>query len=138
MTEQARQPHAAYQLESRNRKARKIEVLLGPEMLVEPHYRLPFLSWLPHSWRNTYLQISGRRCEPLRLGELDQLLREIGLVGQHKKVEALRIMQALEPIGGWLGNVLPRFPDRWLAWVWLVIPTLICVFSNEHAGNVAR
>lgn len=111
-------------------------------MLVEPHYRLPFLSWLPHSWRSRYLRMSGRGnfydCEPLQLGELDQLLREVGLVGQHKEVEALRIMQALEPIGGLLGNVLARCPDTWLAWFRPVIPTLICVFSHERPGDVAR
>lgn len=111
-------------------------------MLVEPHYRLPFLSWLPHSWRSRYLNMSGRGkfydCEPLQLEELDQLFREVGLAGQHKEVEALRIMQTLEPIGGWLGNVLARCPDAWLARFRPVIPTLICVFSHECRGNAAR
>ncbi len=28
--------------------------------LVEPHYRLPFLSWLPRSWADRYLRAAGR------------------------------------------------------------------------------
>ncbi len=29
-------------------------------MLVEPHYRLAFLSWLPHAWRTPYLRAMGK------------------------------------------------------------------------------
>lgn len=29
-------------------------------ILVEPHYRLPFLSWLPRSMADTYVKLSGR------------------------------------------------------------------------------
>jgi SAM-dependent methyltransferase len=28
--------------------------------LIEPHYRLPFLSWLPNSWADIYLRLAGR------------------------------------------------------------------------------
>ena len=107
-----------------------------------PHYRPSLLSWLPRSWRSSYLRMSGRGnfydCEPLHLGKLDQLLREVGLVGQHEEVEAPRIMQAVELISGLLGNVLARCPDTWLAWFRPVIPTLICVFSHERPGDAAR
>lgn len=38
-------------------------------MLTEPHYRLKFLSWLPHGRRSTYLRWMGKGnfydCEPL-------------------------------------------------------------------------
>ncbi len=32
----------------------------GKYQLVEPHYRLPFLSWLPRGWANLYLKLAGR------------------------------------------------------------------------------
>ena len=108
-------------------------------MLVEPHYRLPFLSWLPRSWRSAYLRISGRGnfydCEPLQLGELDELLYEAELVGQHKEVEALRLIQALEPLGGLLGYGLARVPDSWLTLFRPVIPTFICVFHHKRPDH---
>ncbi len=28
--------------------------------VIEPHYRLPFLSWLPRRWADLYLRVSGR------------------------------------------------------------------------------
>ncbi|NIT35792.1 MAG: methyltransferase domain-containing protein [candidate division Zixibacteria bacterium] len=31
----------------------------GKYQIFEPHYRLPFLSWLPHAWANLYLKLAG-------------------------------------------------------------------------------
>src|SRR5512142_2563718 len=46
-------------------------------MLVEPHYRVPLLSWLPRAWRTPYLRMTGRGhiydCEPLRRFEVEDL-----------------------------------------------------------------
>ena len=29
-------------------------------MVVEPHYRIAFLSWLPRGWRSPYLRLLGK------------------------------------------------------------------------------
>ncbi len=33
----------------------------GKYQLVEPHYRLPFLSWLPGGWADLYLRLAGHK-----------------------------------------------------------------------------
>src|SRR5690606_32926852 len=47
-------------------------------MLTEPHYRLKFLSWLPHSWRTPYLRLMRKGsfydCEPLQMRQLEKML----------------------------------------------------------------
>ena len=63
-------------------------------MLVEPHYRLAFLSWLPRPLRSPYLCLMRRGqlhdCEPLTVQRLESLLAEAGFVWCYLEVEALR------------------------------------------------
>ena len=97
-------------------------------MLVEPHYKLAFLSWLPRRWRTPYLR--WRRgapvydCEPLSLPSLEGLLGDGGWHFENLGIAAAREMRRLEP--GSLGlaafdglpHALKRRLGRWL-------PTLI-------------
>src|SRR3546814_18660903 len=60
-------------------------------MLVEPHYRLAFLSWWPHAWRSPYLRLMRKGkfydCEPLQLGQLETMLdEEIGRASCRERV----------------------------------------------------
>ncbi len=68
--------------------------------LVEPHYRLAFLSWLPRSWRNGYLRLRGGGdyydCEPLTMPELESMLRASGLGYANVCWDAIRAMSATE------------------------------------------
>lgn len=108
-------------------------------MLVEPHYGVPFLSWLPHSWRSRYLRLTGRGqfydCEPLQLHELDQLLSEAGLDWTHVEVEAIRVMQSLDPLKGFAGRIVGHLPDSVVAALRPVLPTLICTFRHRRQGS---
>lgn len=103
-------------------------------MLVEPHYGLIFLSWLPHGWRSTYLRVMrGAKyydCEPLKLSELDSLLEQAQLKYEHLEVEAFRKMMAIEGTGSTLTRILKKIPDRLLALLRPVFPTLICKLSR--------
>src|ERR1700754_37969 len=69
-------------------------------MLVEPHFRLPFLSWLPRSLRTMYVQASGRGsvydCEPLTLTKLNSLIMDAGLIGENASVRAFRAVMDIE------------------------------------------
>src|SRR5690606_9235376 len=51
-------------------------------MLIEPHYKLAFLSWLPHFLRTDYLRLMGKGeffdCEPLELKQSELLFKEAG------------------------------------------------------------
>ena len=98
-------------------------------MLVEPHYRLAFLSWLPRTWRTPFLRLAGRGehydCKPLQLAELHGLLREAGLQHTHMEREAVTAMLTIERSGVAmrLAGLLP--PGLWRA-LRPVIPTFIC------------
>ena len=99
-------------------------------MVVEPHYRLAFLSWLPHSLRSPYLRLRGRGdhydCEPLSLSALDSLLARAGFRASHLEVEALRATLDIEGRDGLAVRIAATLPDRWLVRLRAAIPTLIC------------
>lgn len=106
-------------------------------MLVEPHYRLAFLSWLPRSLRTPYLKLLRRGqhydCEPLSLTQLDVLLAEAGFASKHLEFEALREMLDIEGTRSLPARLLARLPDGALAPLRGIIPTLIC--RIEHASR---
>lgn len=104
-------------------------------MLTEPHYQLAFLSWLPRSLRSPYLRLAGRGefydCEPLRLPELERLLRDSGFRFCNRGVEALRATFEVERAGARATRLLRRVPDGLLQPFQRLIPTHIYTF--EHA-----
>ena len=104
-------------------------------MVVEPHYRLAFLSWLPRSMRSSYLRLSGRGshydCEPLTQPEVEDLAREAGFAFRNVSVEAIHAMVDIEKTGGaavWLVKHAPRAVLRKLVWL---IPTHIYLLSQR-------
>lgn len=62
-------------------------------MLMEPHFRLPFLSWWPRPWRTPYLRLLRKGmqydCEPLQLRQLETMLTTAGLQYQNACIEEL-------------------------------------------------
>lgn len=101
-------------------------------MLIEPHYGLPFLSWLPRALRSPYLAISGRGvaydCEPLQQHELHALLARAGLDYEHRETEALRALAELERDDR-LARLMAMLPS-WLITVFRpALPTFICTLS---------
>lgn len=103
-------------------------------MLVEPHYHLAFLSWLPHPWRSPYLRMRGRGrfydCEPLQMPQLERMLTEANLRYRNICVEALRATLAIERPESFLSRCFRRLPDRWLQPFRRFIPTLIYVLQR--------
>jgi SAM-dependent methyltransferase len=83
--------------------------------LVEPHYHLAFLSWLPRALRTPFLRVCGKGdyydCEPLRMPELERLVDAVGLVGTNLCVPALRHVLQQERPGSLLASVLGVVPD---------------------------
>lgn len=99
---------------------------------VEPHYRLPGLSWLPERWRSTYLRLSGRGthydCRPLSLAQTEALLRASRFSAEQQHGEALRLTYALErPDAPAYRLLLGRLPDAFYARLRALFPTLIFV-----------
>jgi SAM-dependent methyltransferase len=97
-------------------------------MLVEPHYKLAFLSWLPRRWRSPYLRwrrgAPAYDCEPLSAPALERLLGDTGWRFEDLGVAAAREMRRLEPGSAGLAvfDSLPGPLKRGLS-PWL--PTLI-------------
>lgn len=98
-------------------------------MLVEPHYQLAFLSWLPESWRSPYLRLMSRGefydCSPPSLGELEHMLRTVGLGYQSTTTRALRELIRIEGHSGLLMRAMGMLSDASLDRFGAVMPTLI-------------
>jgi SAM-dependent methyltransferase len=103
-------------------------------MLVEPHFKLPFLSWIPRAWRDPYVRMMGKGqaydCELLTLLGIEQLFAQADLQASNIGVEAMRAMLDIEGTRGVLRKGAAAVPDG----VWRVlspwIPTLIYRFRR--------
>lgn len=66
--------------------------------IIEPHFRLPFLSWLPESMRHDYVRRAGKGTrfdvQPLSLSDIQRLSNEAGLsceeVSDHMVIERMK------------------------------------------------
>jgi ubiquinone/menaquinone biosynthesis C-methylase UbiE len=108
-------------------------------MLVEPHFRLPFLSWLPQSLSDLYVKALHKGthydCKPLRLGQLERLLDATGFRYQNLCVPALRATLNIEGAQSQLQKWVARVPDAVWSRMLPLIPTLIyCFWSDRGTG----
>jgi SAM-dependent methyltransferase len=101
---------------------------------VEPHYKLPLLSWWPHSWRSMYLKwlrgVDFYDCEPLQIGELECLFEKAELHYQNLCVESLRTTFAIERPDSFSRRLADIVPDQLVHALRRMIPTLIYCFSR--------
>lgn len=103
-------------------------------MLTEPHYRLKFLSWWPHSWRTPYLRLMGKGdfydCEPLEMRQLERMLHATDFLCRNLCIEAARQALEIERPQSRVTRWLRRIPDAFLTPLRPIIPTLI--YRLEH------
>ena len=108
-------------------------------MLVEPHYRLAFLSWLPVRWRTPYLRWRGRGseydCNPPGPREFERELRATGWQFRQHAADAVRAMAQLEPAGPLLRLAAALPAPVWDA-LRHTLPTLI--YTLRKPGAAAR
>jgi SAM-dependent methyltransferase len=105
---------------------------------IEPHYKVPLLSWLPERMRSPYLRLTGRGsvydCNPLGYRDLLRLFRRTGLRHADRTTQAMRIMARTEGRGGLTGRLLEA-PGWFIAVMRPVIPTMVfLLFSDSHDG----
>ena len=99
-------------------------------MLVEPHFKLAFLSWLPIPVADAYVRMAGKGthydCRPLTCPQLEPELRAAGFVFAQHTGDALRMTFDLErpdaPLYRWVLKPMPALGWRMLR---RVFPTLI-------------
>jgi len=99
-------------------------------MLVEPHFRLPFLSWMPMPMSHAYVRLAGRGthydCRPLTCTRIERMLADNGFAWTQRTSDALRLTFELERPGSPLyRHVLRRVPDGLYAAARRTFPTLI-------------
>lgn len=99
-------------------------------MLIEPHYGLPFLSWLPDGLADFYVRAmrkgEGYDCRPLTRPQLQAVLKETGwLYLQHHRV-ALKAVCEIESSAHWSCDLLLRWLPGWTySLLAPIFPTLI-------------
>src|SRR5690554_6001690 len=106
-------------------------------MLTEPHYKLRFLSWLPHSWRTPYLKWRGEGelydCEPLAMTELEKMLTLCNYRWENICIDAFRETLNIEHPNAFITRLVNTLPDVFFRPLKPIIPTLI--YSLELAGE---
>lgn len=98
-------------------------------MLVEPHFRLMFLSWWPHAWRTPYLRLMRKGdhydCEPLQMKQLERMMERTEFAYCNLCIEAWRITFDIERPESSATRLLRETPDFLLKPLKRIIPTLI-------------
>jgi hypothetical protein len=68
--------------------------------VIEPHFRLPFLSWLPAGLRDNYVRLAGRGaaydCDLLSRSKLHALLRQAGWMHRDETAAAMKATAQIE------------------------------------------
>jgi SAM-dependent methyltransferase len=104
-------------------------------MLVEPHYRVPLLSWWPERWRSGWLRLWKKGdfydCRPLQLADAERRLREAGFEFRQVHAEAMRALVEIEfpQSFGWRAMV-GLVPDGLFHLLRHMFPTLIWVMRK--------
>ena len=108
--------------------------------LIEPHYRLAFLSVWPRAWRSPYLRFMRRGseydCEPLGTGTLERMLRRSGLRFRRLGVEALRATLDLEHPDSRATALGMRLPAGLLRPLEPLLPTLIYRLARDEGTTL--
>ena len=103
--------------------------------LIEPHFRLPLLSWLPRRASDTYVRLTGRGthydCSPMSLRRLERLLRTAGFAFQDRTTLAIRETLAIEHQGNALSRVVNALPDWILTMGMPLMPTYVFQLTPE-------
>lgn len=98
-------------------------------MLTEPHYKLKFLSWWPHSWRTPYLRLMHKGmfydCEPLQMRQLERMLANAEFSYRNMCLEAWRATLEIERPDSHGRRMLDAVPDVLLSPLRRIIPTLV-------------
>jgi glycosyltransferase involved in cell wall biosynthesis/SAM-dependent methyltransferase len=104
-------------------------------VLVEPHFRLPFLSWLPTRLRTPYVRLTRRGevydCDLPARGEVLDLVRAAGFDYEELELEALSGLAELE--GGALPRAISRVPPGVLRALRPVFPTVVLFLRKKQA-----
>lgn len=102
--------------------------------LLEPHFHLPLLSWLPVSARTPYVRIArkGRDydCHPRRRTELLELCSSAGLNVTDRTLEAVRLTVEIEDLPPLVSRLVAA-PDRVIRAFLPLVPTHVMILRKS-------
>lgn len=104
--------------------------------LVEPHYRLPLLSWLPQSMSDWLVRATnkGRHydCRPLSSRGLNRLFEAAAMMPEDVTLNAVHVTLDIEHKGQLVTRLVNNFLPEWLLAVSLpIIPTFIYLLKPK-------
>ena len=107
--------------------------------VVEPHYRIAFLSWLPKPLRSRYLRWrkAGDHydCEPLAMPELETMLSATGLAYRNVCEGAIRTMCAIEHHPSLALRSVAHLPRGWLQGLRRFSPTHVYLLRPQESSR---
>ncbi|GGY62902.1 hypothetical protein GCM10011613_03070 [Cellvibrio zantedeschiae] len=105
-------------------------------MLVEPHYKLIFLSWLPKFLRSPYLRLFGKGhyydCEPLQKHEIESMFKKTNFEFKNVCVRALKLTFDIEMPNSLPARVIKYIPTFMIELFTPLIPTLIYTIRKSE------
>lgn len=108
-------------------------------MLTEPHYQLPFLSWLPANLRSYYLRISGKGlhydCWPLSARAFEKLAFVAGVSATSLVLSALSDVLNNEIRSPMLSRAISLVPKALMDRCATLSPTLIYLLHKDPATD---
>jgi SAM-dependent methyltransferase len=105
--------------------------------VIEPHYKLPFLSLLPRRMANAYVQLL-RRAESYDVFALTRshLLREAARAGLRcEDITSWMIAETAAVEGSALARIVSKLPDSVLRWSSRLSPTLVFAMRRIEADS---
>jgi SAM-dependent methyltransferase len=109
--------------------------------LLEPHFRLPLLSWLPAKARTPYVRLARRGerydCDPLSRAELLALCMRAGFDAEERTLEAIRLTAEIEDVPSVVGRIAeaPEIVHRALL---PLVPTFNLLLRRDRADTCDR
>ena len=102
--------------------------------IIEPHYRLPFLSWLPKSLSNLYLRLTKKAecydCNPPKLKALHGMFTCASLSAKEVSLKAIQVVSGIEKPKG-LKKIIYAIPYP-VFWIFqFIIPTRIFLLEKN-------
>jgi SAM-dependent methyltransferase len=105
--------------------------------LIEPHFKVPMLSWLPISARDRALQLSRRGrvydISPRSRPELLDLIDRAGLEADDVTIEALRVTAGVDHSR--LARAANAAPEAALALARGALPTMVMLLTHRSSGH---
>lgn len=107
--------------------------------LIEPHFHLVGLGWLPRSWRNSYVRLAKRGskydCDPLSHREIEVAMRKAGLPFRNRNMKALSTIHDVEGSVSNFGRLLSWLPTRVLERFYRFSPTMVYLVGAVDKGE---